>query len=626
MAKVNNNDSALIAEAKRETTSQKRLKELASIDDNLARIVAQNIAASPELLSDLATRESKTVRKAVTSNPNTPKKILFILGVYFPQELLNNPIFDFSLLGDLTFIKKIPSGVLSILIQQNNAPLFLLNYAANHPATIVANTAKMHVSISGEITQGWHKVVEETIQNSSFVNKFIDDFNGVVWDFRYGARCRGDFETPQRSFKLLTNFYEFIQSIRLINQLLKGYTAQNPSTKSIILEQLACDENSSIRRNVAENPSTPPETLELLAKDSNNGVRNSAAGNHNTSISILQSLATDPDINIRYRVAGNPTTPLETLKLLANDSYYGIRRAIAGNSNTPAEILKLLARDSHKQVREYVAGNSCTPPETLELLAKESDYTIRYRVAVNPNTPENILKSFGCNYAVTRNPNLSIEILESLIDYSDKQICYDIAKNPSTPVKILKMLACDSNDQIREYVADNPNVSVEILKLFAIDRNSRIRFRVARNPNTPINLLELLANDFSNQIRVAIAKNPNTPIEILESLANDSDLLVRESVSENPKCTRQIKETIFKNFAKSETPSFSRVALFLSDYAESSVLAENSNSISWLERYAIAQNKQTPQDTLEILAQDGNRIVRATAKESLQKLYDKGSK
>lgn len=106
---------------------------------------------------------------------------------------------------------------------------------------------------------------------------------------------------------------------------------------------------------------------------------------------------------------------------------------------------------------------------------------------------------------------------------------------------------------------------------------------------------------------------------MLEKLANDLVHRVRIGVVENPQCTLEIKKTIFKNFAKSETPSFSRVALFLSDYAESSVLAENSNSISWLERYAIAQNPKTPLETLKQLAQDGNRIVRATAKESLQK-------
>ena len=35
----------------------------------------------------------------------------------------------------------------------------------------------------------------------------------------------------------------------------------------------------------------------------------------------------------------------------------------------------------------------------------------------------------------------------------------------------------------------------------------------------------------------------------------------------------------------------------------------------------IAQNLKTPENTLKQLAQDGNRIVRATAKESLQKRH-----
>ena len=36
---------------------------------------------------------------------------------------------------------------------------------------------------------------------------------------------------------------------------------------------------------------------------------------------------------------------------------------------------------------------------------------------------------------------------------------------------------------------------------------------------------------------------------------------------------------------------------------------------------AIAQNQKTPQETLQQLAQDGNRIVRATARESLGKYH-----
>ena len=100
---------------------------------------------------------------------------------------------------------------------------------------------------------------------------------------------------------------------------------------------------------------------------------------------------------------------------------------------------------------------------------------------------------------------------------------------------------------------------------------------------------------------------------------NTADLLAEARRETNSNYTK--KDAISSEYKKiSETPSFSREALFLSDYAASFVLAENSNSISWLERYAIAQNPNTLRDTLEVLAQDGNRIVRATAKESLEKL------
>ena len=48
------------------------------------------------------------------------------------------------------------------------------------------------------------------------------------------------------------------------------------------------------------------------------------------------------------------------------------------------------------------------------------------------------------------------------------------------------------------------------------------------------------------------------------------------------------------------------------------VLTENARSLHWLERCAIAQNPNTPIETLQLLAADGNRIVRAAAKENLK--------
>ena len=71
-------------------------------------------------------------------------------------------------------------------------------------------------------------------------------------------------------------------------------------------------------------------------------------------------------------------------------------------------------------------------------------------------------------------------------------------------------------------------------------------------------------------------------------------------------------------FAKSRKPSLARFMVFLNNYADSKLLAQNCHATSWLEKYTIAQNPQTPDNTLKFLAKDANRIVRAAAKANLQ--------
>ena len=118
---------ALIEEAVSENTSGDRLKELAALNNELAEIVASNVAAPPGLLTELVSYTSKAVRKAVTSNPNTPIKTLFKLGEHFPQELLDNPAFELLYLDNSNFVINIPIQLLLILIQYQNTPTFILN-------------------------------------------------------------------------------------------------------------------------------------------------------------------------------------------------------------------------------------------------------------------------------------------------------------------------------------------------------------------------------------------------------------------------------------------------------------------------------------------------------------------
>ena len=84
--------------------------------------------------------------------------------------------------------------------------------------------------------------------------------------------------------------------------------------------------------------------------------------------------------------------------------------------------------------------------------------------------------------------------------------------------------------------------------------------------------------------------------------------------------TAQASNTSVKDiegYAKSNYPIV-RLIVLLHPKTPTSVLKEKSHSTVWLERYAVAQNPSTPIDTLNTLANDGNRVVRAAAKANLK--------
>lgn len=74
-------------EAASADTTPERLTELAQ-DPKLARLVAANPNASADLLLELSHNEDKTVRKACTSNADTPVEALLKLGGQLPEQLL----------------------------------------------------------------------------------------------------------------------------------------------------------------------------------------------------------------------------------------------------------------------------------------------------------------------------------------------------------------------------------------------------------------------------------------------------------------------------------------------------------------------------------------------------------
>jgi len=111
-----------------------------------------------------------------------------------------------------------------------------------------------------------------------------------------------------------------------------------------------------------------------------------------------------------------------------------------------------------------------------------------------------------------------------------------------------------------------------------------------------------------------VAANPNTSVSLLARLLRDDSEDVLKFVV--PRYLTHFPEQIslVEKFYRQElTYSYSRLVMLFHPQISPDLLRKNSRSLSWLERYAIAQNPNTPQDILQNLRQDTNRIVKAAA-------------
>ena len=129
-----------------------------------------------------------------------------------------------------------------------------------------------------------------------------------------------------------------------------------------------------------------------------------------------------------------------------------------------------------------------------------------------------------------------------------------------------------------------------------------MRRRIAANPHTPASLLSLLANDVKSKVQATARqalqreKNPHPA-----SLRSQMEQLTRASRFRN----------LFVGLASPYMP-----AKLLWRWAQASAVFDLME-IRWAMCYAIALNPNAGDRTLDYLAHDGNRYVRAAARATL---------
>lgn len=122
-------------EATSHNTSLQRLRELAAINNELARLVATNPFTGSSLLRELALKaiadKDIELQRVITSNANAPKQCLIWLANQFPEEFFSNPAYDSSILKNLKFIASYEKKLLLKLVCVSNTSSSFLEFAAD---------------------------------------------------------------------------------------------------------------------------------------------------------------------------------------------------------------------------------------------------------------------------------------------------------------------------------------------------------------------------------------------------------------------------------------------------------------------------------------------------------------
>lgn len=641
-------------------TEQTRLQELALTSIKLARIVASNLNAAPELLVHLADSGDKQTRQNIVSNPNTPTNLLLKLGAEFPQELINNPIFSLLMLESPNLVEEMPAPTFASLLKIDVAPpgwmfaaakhddIDVLTRLINNPDTPiealkilinrtdydlrVIETARLHVNLQKQTNQDWQKAAYEELKDHSYLNH--DHFKEeALWEIGI---------IPEKLFRALD------EQVR--DSIIDNLSSRRICDITTIATVDSIFHQERILYTHALNYQTHPEVIEHIFNIefqiiSSKLINKAIADNPNTPVNILEHLA-GIEGDVRFKVFLNPKTPLRLLlkifeyefsvksvnkyqrhsdefkriaKLTHNQTLnplytVGLYVILAGHPNTPSQVISDLIKYSRsvinyeKETKEkiihkislLVAQNSRTSLETLEYLLENSALDIREAVVTNLKTRQ-----------IKDGPQLQ----DFLIQWKKVQ-------NLNTTAEQLQQLATSKWLHIREAVVYHPNTTETILEQMALDERIAVRLTIAQNIKTPVTAFLYLIKQSNPEILLAIAEHPNTPLSVLKEIINHRLKYqhARKAAIINlfQRFPEQAPQALV-NYVESSRATSTRLFLLLHPIAPQDYLAKYVSSPNWRLRYAVAQNINTPSDIRERLINDANWIVRAAARANINK-------
>jgi HEAT repeat protein len=186
---------------------------------------------------------------------------------------------------------------------------------------------------------------------------------------------------------------------------------------------------------------------------------------------------------------------------------------------------------------------------------------------------------------------------------------------------IIKEQAASWDWKERRKAASCRDAPPDILERLSFDEVPWVREAVAGNPSSTAFLLFRLSKDRDGFVRAAVALNLKAPMEVLSDLSMD-EMQDFDAVLQKPRYL--VKESVAKN-PSSDFKALKRLTDEADEHVRSAVAANRGPGLtadliaklaadnSWLVRFKIASNEDTPGSILQKLADDRITDVRVAA-------------
>ncbi len=587
-------------------------------DADLRKGVAQHAGVSSRILEQLAADDDEDVRAIARANLRGTGERFELVARLEAGETNLTP-------DELERASKVGIWAFKLAVQQANAPLMMLEQAANNEDWRVREAAARNPNLSGELLEKLAldsdrdvraAIAANTHLNAETLERLLGDTSEEVRAVavQHPHAPKNLLDDLERAKTLDVNLtVPELEKLAESSEWARRIAAQHPKMPTATLERLATHEDWYTRQAVARNESAPTNVLELLVGDSDADVRSAVAANHNVSVSVLETLAADNNHEVRKFVALNAHITTALLGLLAEDGNWIVRQAVASNANTPEAALEKLAFDSDRDVKQAVAENPNIPESALEVLFSKWFASL-----------DNVPGSLRELYRRARSQDLSLQsgVLEQLAQGGEwaKLLA---AKHPNTPEHVLLLLGRDEDWRTRQATAQNPSSSAVVLAQSLGDTDHDVRTAIAAHTNSSTEMFDILASDPHGDVRRALLERSDVTQAAVIALLCDEEDDLRALAREHALAPKEMLEIITRaeEFDASLEPQH-LVMLAGQGVRARTLAAKNTNTDSdtlhvlaqdddWHVRQAVAQNPSTNPNTLELLTDDSDRDVRA---------------